>query len=785
MSRTHERHVDDASRRGASWWLVRYRRWVVAAWLAALAALAPLAAGVERVLDVGARVDGSESWQVDEMLRRRFDSPFAHYAVLVVAGLAGEVADDSNTALLREIVGTVREVPGVTGTLSFIDHPDRALPAHGSGTFVIVGLAPGDAAPDALVPPLRRATAQLATRLHATHPALTLRWTGEVALNHDVRRVSAEEGRTAERRALPLTLAMLLLAFGALAAALLPLAVGLLAITLALGATAALATHWPLSILLENVVTMLGLGLGVDYALLMVGRFREELAAGHDAHTAAARAATGAGHTILLSGAAVLIGFAALMLIPLNELRAVAVGGTLVVLAAALLAVTLLPALLAMLGARVNLGRVRRRVASGRASERWRRWGAWVSAHPVTVLLVAGAPLVALALQARRMDTSLPRANWLPPAMESARGLDDLARMGRAGVVQSLRVIVELPAGTSTLDPAGWEAVRRASHTLEADPRIARVQSLPLYVEEQLGVVRPDLATLAMLPAHAMTTFVSRDQRAAAVELLPAEGMDFPTVTRMVRELRARDAAALTGVPGARLLVGGMPAFNADYEDAITGRFGLTIALVLAGTLVALLVGFRSVLIPLKALALNLLSVAAAFGAVVLVFQDGHGIRLFGLPAASGSLFPALPALVFCMVFGLSMDYEVFLVARVAEARRAGLDERAAIGEGLARTGGLITGAAAIMIVVFAAFTLGDFVMIKVLGFALATAVLLDATVVRMAIGPALLALAGRWNWWPGERHRAVVAPPAVRVPAVAGAGLAAEVVEKADTMAV
>jgi RND superfamily putative drug exporter len=153
-------------------------------------------------------------------------------------------------------------------------------------------------------------------------------------------------------------------------------------------------------------------------------------------------------------------------------------------------------------------------------------------------------------------------------------------------------------------------------------------------------------------------------------------------------------------------------------------------------------------MVPVKAVALNLLSVAAALGAVVLVFQDGHGASLLGAPAM-GSLFPALPALVFCIVFGLSMDYEVFLVARVLEARRSGMTEDAAMAEGLTRTGGVITSAAAIMIVVFAAFTLGDFLMIKVLGFALAVAVLLDATVVRLAIGPALLRLAGRWNWWP------------------------------------
>jgi RND superfamily putative drug exporter len=167
-------------------------------------------------------------------------------------------------------------------------------------------------------------------------------------------------------------------------------------------------------------------------------------------------------------------------------------------------------------------------------------------------------------------------------------------------------------------------------------------------------------------------------------------------------------------------------------------------------TLLSLYVAFRSVLVALKAVALNLLAVSCAFGALVLVFQDGHGVRLLGLEGPVDGVFPIVPALVFCTVFGLSMDYEVFLVARVAEARRAGMSDEEAIGEGLARTGGVITSAAAIMIAVFGAFVLGSFVLIKMLGFALAVAVLVDATVIRVAIGPALLRLAGRWNWWPG-----------------------------------
>jgi RND superfamily putative drug exporter len=196
--------------------------------------------------------------------------------------------------------------------------------------------------------------------------------------------------------------------------------------------------------------------------------------------------------------------------------------------------------------------------------------------------------------------------------------------------------------------------------------------------------------------------------------------------------------------------VGGLPAFSADYEDAVAGRFLGIAGLIVVTTLVALALAFRSLLVPLKAIVLNLLAVAGAFGALVVVFQDGHGVRWLGLPGPVDGVFPIVPVLVFSTVFGLSLDYEVFLVARVAEGRRSGLTEDAALVEGLARTAGVITSAASIMVAVFGAFTLGGFVLLKMLGFTLAVAVLLDATVIRMAIGPALLRLAGRYNWWPG-----------------------------------
>jgi RND superfamily putative drug exporter len=259
------------------------------------------------------------------------------------------------------------------------------------------------------------------------------------------------------------------------------------------------------------------------------------------------------------------------------------------------------------------------------------------------------------------------------------------------------------------------------------------------------------------VPEAIRKTFLSSDNHATLIELLPTSALTPNERIRWVREVRSSDVSAITGVPGAVLRVGGVPALDADYDSVVKERLPKVIFGVVLGSLLALLIGLRSLFAAVKAILLNLLSVGAAFGALVLVFQEGYGSRLFGLHEPTGAIFPIVPILSFAIVFGLSMDYEVFLVARVLEERRRGLCESSAVIEGLARTARLITSAAAIMIAVFTAFTLGNFLVVQMLGFTLAIAVLIDATVVRMVVGPALLQLAGDWNWWPYGLHGASV----------------------------
>jgi putative drug exporter of the RND superfamily len=723
------------------------RFWLAGVVLTVAIALLPFSFHAERHLETATRVEGSEAESVRQELGSRFHSPFVDRVVLVIEGLPAADTEEGEQALAT-IVARLREEPGVSGVVSHLELRDPIFLGRGGGTFVLVGLESSEGPVESLVPKLHELASSLENQLRGRYPAVKLELTGEIPLNFDIRKASADDVQRGESLVIPATLALLLVAFGSLVAALIPLAVGQLAIAATLAITGFLAQRWHLSILVQNLATMLGLGLGIDYALLMVSRFREAISAGNDGATASVLAARQAGRTLLISASTVGIGFLALLTVPISEIRSVGVAGFLVAGMSVLLTNTLVPAVLALLGPRINAGRLpfTPRLDSDRAARtgsRWRQWGKVIVAHPWLALILAGAPLLVLAWQATRLDTSLPKGDWLPQAAESVHALHTLEKMDRAGVVQSLRVIVELPTDSIAQTDAGWNALDRLTERLASDPRCARVISITTIAER-------NRSALSGLSRETRRTFLSGDGRAALLEVLPGASVSLRDQVNWVRELRKTGAETLSGVPGARLSVGGIPALNADYQTIVGDHLWPVTTLVVGGTLLALLGGFRSLFAAVKAIALNLVSVAASFGALVLVFQDGHGSGLLGVRGGTGSVFPLVPIVAFAIVFGLSMDYEVFLVARVLEARRSGLSEMEAIPEGLARTAGLITSAAAIMIVVFAAFTFGNFLVVKMIGFTLAVAVLIDATLVRIVIGPALLRIAGDWNWWPG-----------------------------------
>jgi RND superfamily putative drug exporter len=728
----------------------RRRFWLAMSGFVMALALMPFSYKVERHLETAAHIKGGEAEKVDLELLQRFQSPYAHRLVVVISGIPDPDSAESADAL-GFLTSSLRSVPGVSGAVSSVDWPDPLFTGNNGGALIIVGSDPHDKAMEALVPILRAKADWMEGQLRSQYPNIKLGITGEMPLTFDLRKVSADDVKHAEERAMPVTLVLLFLAFGSLLAALLPLGIGVLSISMALGAAALLAHYLHLSILVQNLATMLGLGLGIDYALLMVSRFREALAEGHEPGPAADIAAGQAGRTLIISATTVAIGFSALLTVPISELRSIGIAGLLVTVLSVLLCVSILPWVLSLLGHRIDSARVRlsdkkmkTRESLCAASERWVRWGTIITRRPRTALLVAGAPLLILAFQARRISPGIPDHDSLPTAAESVRALRTLQGMGRSGIVQSLRVVLELPPQSAALSPAGWLGVSRLTKHFQSDSRAEEVLSLPT-----LTGMSDTVDAVQDVPQPIRESFLRSDGQATLIELLPAATLPPNEQIRWVREVRSSDVAAITGVPGAVLRVGGIPALDADYDSVVKKRLPGVVLGVVLGSLLALLIGLRSLFAAVKAILLNLLSVGASFGALVLVFQEGHGSKLFGLDGPTGTVFPIVPILSFAIVFGLSMDYEVFLVARVLEERRSGLSERSAVIEGLARTAGLITSAAAIMIAIFIAFTVGSFLVVQMLGFTLAAAVFIDATVVRMVVGPALLQLAGDWNWWP------------------------------------
>ncbi|MGC2491047.1 MAG: MMPL family transporter, partial [Candidatus Sulfotelmatobacter sp.] len=371
----------------------RRRFWLAMSGFVMALALLPFSYKVERRLETAVHIKGGESEKVDRELAQRFQSPYAHRLVLVISGIPDPDSAQGADAL-GFLTSSLRSVPGVSGAVSSLDWPDPLFTGNNGGALIIIGLDPHDDT-EALIPKLRAKTEWMESQLRSQYPKIKLEITGETPLNFDLRKVSADDVTHAEERAMPVTLVLLLLAFGSFVAALLPLGVGLLSISMALGAAALLAHFLQLSILVQNLATMLGLGLGIDYALLMVSRFREALAEGYDPGPAADIAARQAGRTLIISATTVAIGFSALLTVPISELRSIGIAGLLVTVLSVMLCTFILPWVLSLLGHRIDSARVclsARRLETREslcaASERWVRWGSIITRWPGTALLV-------------------------------------------------------------------------------------------------------------------------------------------------------------------------------------------------------------------------------------------------------------------------------------------------------------------------------------------------------------------------------------------------------------
>src|SRR6266498_2180927 len=711
--------------RGIGRTVVHHRRKVVALWVVFLVVGLIFAPHLHEVFD-RAWTSGSagEAQRAANVVNAEFPNGGAFQEQLVLSSTSYTVDDPRYRDAAEDLIDRLQSARLVKGVTSFFSTGDSSLVSADRRTTV------------ALLD-LKATTHLGGTQVTkdvlddvaaAPKPGwLTANTTGIEAVHSQLTTAGQEAAQKAEEVAFPVAIVMLIAVFGALVASALPL-------------------------VLETLVVSLGLALGIDYSLFMLTRFRDERKAGRDIPAAAVETVTHAGKAIAFSGLAVLIGLGALVAAKDGTLNSIAVGGMLATVVALSAGLTLLPAVITMLGDRIEKPRTLTRFLSRtQRGGLWHRWATHVIRRPVRYLVLGVVVMGALAFSTVNLKLGSLGANELSADFQSRQGYETLAKEFGPGVISPVQFVIRSDRGIG--DSQIIAGVERLTKTIQADPRFAGAMSITTVVpdEDVAGyqalyandfvnvpkVLKAKLAPMVNLDGDRDTTVVQGFLKADP---------ETPEAWTIVRDVRRDLVPTVPELRGAEVLVGGNTGIEADSVKALYSRFPIVYGIILTATFLMLMVLLRSILVPLKAVVLNLLSVAAAYGALVLVFQKGLGEGAFDF-TSTGTVSYMNPLSLLAILFGLSMDYEVFLMSRIRELHDRGHSNDEAVALGLERTGRVITGAAAIMLVVFSGFLRADILMIKELGFGFGVAVLLDATIVRILLVPAVMRLLGERAW--------------------------------------
>ncbi len=751
----------------------RRRYAVVAAWAVLLLLALPFAPQLPGALSSGGfTLDDLEASKARQALAGIAVPPSA-MVILIQSETGARAGDPFFEIAAARALAAVPSAAHVTAVLPHTLAP-RQISADRKTVYEVVALdlSPDDS-PDALVP---------VEQAIAPQPGLRIMLAGGPAFYGDIQELSETDLRRSEFISLPLAALALLLVFGSVVAAGVPIVVGGSAVLIALAGLFFVAQATPLSIFVLNLATLLGLGLGVDYALLLTSRFREELRdrgggrlpTGELDRTAINQAVAEtvgtAGRAVFFSGLTVLLGLGGLVLFEFMVLRSVGIAGAAVVALAVSAALTLLPAGLAILGPRVDAfptrvrDRLRKRVGlpeappAGEGEGAWARLARRVMARPLLffvptllVLLLLGTPFLHVRFNA-------PDATILPPSVPSRQAYDLLAREFGEGEFAPL--IVAVKTNGPVTDPANVGLLYDYSRELAADPRVNRVAGMvnvdPRLTREQYQLIYGAPGGPADRFVRNVLAQTTKGDMAAFTVYTPY-GPNQPEALQLVADLRS-PTSSVAPPAGVSVLVGGGAAEVRDVVNRIAADFPRSAAFILVATYLVLFVLLRSVVLPLKAIVVNALSLTASFGALVWIFQDGNLSALLGFQPL-GFVETTLPVILFCVLFGLSMDYEVFMLSRMKEVYDRTGDNREAVARGMERSGRIVTSAAMIVVVVAGSFAFADIVLIKALGLGVAIAVALDATLVRALLVPSTMRLLGNVNWWMPARLKRLLPP--------------------------
>ncbi|MDQ3778907.1 MAG: MMPL family transporter [Actinomycetota bacterium] len=689
--------------------MIRLRWGVLAAWVVVVLGAAVASAGLSDLLTNRFVLPGAESEKAGEVLEETFGQKPEGAFSIVVQGKAG-----SAQALIEPTrVAAARAAQALrTGKLEDV----RAVSGDVVTARIVSQLQPADA--KGYTAAMREAAGEI--------PGATLYVSGQAAIEHDLEPVQNLDLLVGEVFiAIPVALLILVFVFGTLAF-LLPFMLAAAAIPTTLALVWVFANFMTLSTYLTNMVTLIGLGIAIDYSLLMVYRYREERKAGRSKEDAVATTMETAGRAVVFSGTAVAIGLALMLLMPLPFMRGFGLAGLLIPLVSVLAAVTLLPVLLYWLEDRLDRVRLipKRIIERREDGERsfWARLAGTIMRRPVVFAAGTAAVLVALALPILSLELGPGSNQGIPQNLEAVKGLNVLTAAVGEGALSPTDIVVDTGRAGGAADPAVVAAKERLASLLRGDSEVAEVIAAGPQV-------------------------VDRTRQYLHVQAIGKHEYGLPESQEFVDRLRDVIIPAAAFPAGTEVLAGGGPPFGVDFLDLTYGAFPWLVVAVLVMTYILLVRAFRSLLLPLKAIVLNLLSIGAAYGMLVVVFKWGVGEDLLGLYQFD-QVEGWIPIFLFAMLFGLSMDYEVFLVTRMREAWDAGADNTTAVAHGLERTGRIVTAAAIVMVAAFSGFVAGRIVGLQQFGLGLAVAIFVDATLVRALLVPSLMALFGRWNWW-------------------------------------
>jgi RND superfamily putative drug exporter len=733
----------------------KYPLVVLLVWLVVFVIAIPVACKAGSRFDVsGGGVPNSEWERVTRLLGTEFPQSEIGESYILVSDSSLAFQNKQFLELYRSLLKRLTALNGILEIVRF-DTPNSPIQAFGKvqSRFVTVTRISALYGNPSLLENMRIAVHEIVPKIEPQSkvktPETQFLITGSSAVNQDFARLTESDVRRGELTALPLTAIVLVFAFGALIAAGLPIIVGVFSITVTLACVYVATFVMPVSSFAQSVVTLFGLGAGIDYALLVVNRFRESLESNPDPRAAALEATRSAGRSVVFSGLTVAIAMMGLLVPNLALVRSMGVAGLLTITVTVLVSITLLPALLGLLGERINFPRALHRFSElGRTGGFWGRWAELVMAHPIIWGSAATVFLLLLAAPALGMKLGYTGAFGLAPGVESRKGLELIKPLALAGSLDTFDVLIDLgkPNSYNTKARAKW---RKLDSSLGAWAEIQLVYSpfsLVRLNANTLNSGSSNMGTATALNAASdlSKTFISTNRRYLKFQIIPSQGIRTQEVGGWLKRIRFEAASA----GFSSVMIGGAPKSAFEITQAITGAIPIAVGLVFVATFIVLAIAFGSILIPLKSIFLNSLSVAASYGIITMVFQNGFLAGFFNAPSDVGAIDVTLPLVMFAVIFGLSMDYEIFLLTRVQEGHLAGLDTREAVKIALERTAGVITSAALIMVIVFAGFIPGSVVVNKTIGLGLSVAVALDATIVRLILVPAFMVLAGKWNWW-------------------------------------